>query len=65
MTSLQVFRRFIISKPDGSLDASPIITDACFESWAQSHRFTGPNPEKYKRALLGHVTGVDGRVPFR
>lgn len=65
MTSLQVFRRHIARGSSGSsLDASEVISEACFEDWATAHRFGSPTAEKFKRALLGHVTGVDGRVPF-
>ncbi|KAH9253297.1 hypothetical protein BASA81_008648 [Batrachochytrium salamandrivorans] len=65
MTSLQVFRRHIARGSPGSpLDASEVISEACFEDWSTAHRFGSPTTEKFKRALLGHVTGVDGRVPF-
>lgn len=65
MTSLQIFRRYITRSPvDNSLDAAGVISNECFEEWASTHRFSAPTLEKFKRAVLGHLSGVDGRVPF-
>ena len=64
-TSLEVFRAFLLILPDGSLDASRIISRECYNSWLSTRRKQTTDPERtFQRTLSSHLTAVDGRAPF-
>jgi hypothetical protein len=65
-TSIQLFRAYIFSLPNGGIDASKIHSRRCYEDWL-ANRNTQPTDSelrKFQRALSNHVAGVDGRSPF-
>ena len=65
MTSIRVFRSYIKKYPDGTLDASGIISAECYRAWLSTRKQNTQFKEKaFQRALTGHLTGVDGRSPF-
>lgn len=65
-TSLKIFRDFLRRRQDGSIDASLIASKECLETWIKSRqgKLNGPPLKMFRRALSGHLTGVDGRSPF-
>ena len=68
VTSIKLFRKFLERNHDGTLNASKVISTACYQTWLETR--TAPrkhSPESllaFRRALAAHVTGSDGRVPF-
>jgi hypothetical protein len=65
-TSIQLFRAFIVSLPNGLLDASKVHSRECYLDWL-ANRNTQPTDselKKFQRALSNHLSGVDGRSPF-
>jgi hypothetical protein len=65
-TSINIFRSFIRRVPStGDLDATGVTSEKCYQLWLNSRKSKPSCPEKaFQRALSGHITGVDGRVPF-
>jgi hypothetical protein len=64
-TSINVFRKFLKRLPDGSVDANEITSTNCYHAWLLARKGVPENPQKaFQRALSGHLTGIDGRVPF-
>ena len=64
-TSINIFRQFLKRLPDGTLDASMIVSPECYQTWLGVRKTLPQGPEvAFKRALCGHLTSVDGRVPF-
>ena len=65
-TSMRVFREFIHVNPvTKELDASPLFSKECYETWLSTRRKKVPNPPKhFQRTISAHLTGLDGRVPF-
>jgi hypothetical protein len=64
-TSINIFRSFIHRLPNGELDATGVTSEKCYQLWLNSRKSKPSCPEKaFQRALSGHITGVDGRVPF-
>ena len=64
-TSLEIFREYILLLPDGTLDASPIISRDCYMAWLGTRRQVTKDPEKtFQRTLSSHLTAIDGRAPF-
>jgi len=65
--SIRIFRRYITTKQMsiGSIciDASQVISKACYEDWLNSRRGTPPRdpPKRFQRYLTCHLTGSDGR----
>lgn len=66
LKSINIFRKFIKTCPTtGELDATEVVSLNCYLDWLSSRRSTPCKPEKaFQRSLIGHLTGVDGRVPF-
>lgn len=65
LTSLKVFRRYFVTREDGSLDASRLLSRECYLAWRDSRKKEIPSPEtQFQRSLSSHVTSLDGRVPF-
>ena len=70
LTSLEVFRAFIVpsssAEHEGDLDGSGVVSSECFNLWVSSRgRQTKEDPAKaFRRALVAHLTGTDGRTPF-
>ena len=66
LTSLEVFRAFIIKGHNDLLDASGLLSFDCFSLWLSSrgHHATNEPARKFRRALIAHLTGTDGRTPF-
>ena len=69
--SMSVFRRFLGPPGDegGAWDASRVVGRECFEEWKKGRtRLEDASLEDqakiFQRNLTGHLTGVDGRVPF-
>lgn len=63
-TSIQVFRDFLRRLPDGSIDASEVTSPECFEAWLRLRPYRTQPEKAFRRSLTGHLTGVDGRIPF-
>lgn len=64
-TSLNIFRSYMKQHADGAIDAKGVISADCYKAWLRSRKSLPSCPEKaFQRALSGHLTGVDGRVPF-
>lgn len=64
-TSLKVFRKYFKRQPDGSIDASAIISRDCFDYWLETRRHGCSNPAvAFQRTLTCHLTASDGRKPF-
>jgi hypothetical protein len=64
-TSINIFRAYIHRMPNGELDANGVTSEKCYQMWLGSRKSKPTCPEKaFQRALSGHITGVDGRVPF-
>jgi len=62
---MNIFRSFIKRLPSGELDARGVTSVECYRAWLESRKSVSSSPEKtFQRALSGHVTGADGRVPF-
>lgn len=65
-TSLELFREFMKILPDGTVDASRIVSRECYDAWILSRRQRPTEPEKiFQRTLTSHLTAIDGRAPFR
>lgn len=66
ITSLKVFREFLLVLPDGSIDASRVHSAECYEKWLQARNTEADDNEarKFHRSLSNHLSGVDGRSPF-
>lgn len=64
--SLAVFRAFIVTREDGSLDATGILTRKCYLTWlaVRQHAESDQEARRYQRTLSSHIGGVDGRLPF-
>jgi len=69
-TSIVVFRRFLKadnlnSGDDAVIDASDVVSFACYEAWLRNRTAKPGKPEgAFRRSLISHVTSVDGRRPF-
>jgi hypothetical protein len=63
--SLSTFLKYIHDFHDGSVDASGVLSKACFEEWISTlstrrRNTVVENPErKFQRALSGHLTGLE------
>lgn len=56
----------MVTRDDGSFDAQGVISEECYKHWMQSRKTLPSCPEKsFQRTLSAHLTGVDGRTPFR
>jgi len=65
LSSQQVFIQFLKTRPDGSLNAEDILSEACYKAWLASRRKTTQNPaESFRRALTATCRASDGRKPF-
>jgi hypothetical protein len=68
-TSLWLFRKFLTTKSNGSIDASQITSIACYHAFLTKRKFK-PMPDneaslnKFYRCLVNHTGGTDGRIPF-
>lgn len=59
-TSIQIFRSHLVRRQDGSVDASGVISQACYCHWLEA-RGTLPSDDaakKFHRTLTNHVSGV-------
>jgi hypothetical protein len=70
-TSMNIFRRHMIpvALPGQTmvLDASGVVSKACFDEWVATRVVQTPNfdyEKSFQRALTAHLTGSDGRKPF-
>ena len=71
-TSMSTFRKYIRLVPDpadpsrGSLDASEIVSKACYEEWMSAREYDCADHagKTFQRALTGHISASDGRLPF-
>jgi len=68
-----VFRKYIrrVADPDNPsrerLDASDIVSRTCYEEWCKERDYAGNEllaAKTYQRALTGHLSATDGRLPF-
>ncbi|KAH9260930.1 hypothetical protein BASA81_000626 [Batrachochytrium salamandrivorans] len=61
-TSIQIFRNHLCRRQDGSVDASGVISTACYSNWLEAKGALPSDDEakKFHRTLTNH----DGRVPF-
>jgi len=65
--SYEIFERYGLlgREVDGKIDASQILSKGCFTEWRATRKGYVQNPhESFRRALMSHVTGLDGRKPF-
>jgi hypothetical protein len=68
--AIRIFREHIVHHPDGTVDATNVISRQCFLSWMNSHQDRDTLVEskllakRFQRVLSNHLAGVDGRVPF-
>mmetsp|Transcript_19806 Transcript_19806/g.25314 ORF Transcript_19806/g.25314 Transcript_19806/m.25314 type:complete len:556 (-) Transcript_19806:449-2116(-) len=64
-TSYSIFLKYEKSSADRISDAKRVLSKDCFDSWLAS-RYTMPRKpaESFRRALISHVAGCDGRKPF-
>jgi len=64
-TSLKIFRSFLNRNPDGSIDASGVVSKECFNAWVDSRKKDTRDIQKaFRKSLSGHITSLDGRTPF-
>ncbi|KAH9256377.1 hypothetical protein BASA81_005634 [Batrachochytrium salamandrivorans] len=69
-SSMGVFLEFLhpVLDANGDLervDASQIVSKACFDRWLLARKIVPTKPEKsFQRTLSAHLTGLDGRSPF-
>lgn len=67
-SSLHCFQSYIHRNPDGSLDASGVLSRQCYVEWMfikQITQETTDGAHKYRRTLTNHVSGtVSGAPPF-
>ncbi|KAH9259091.1 hypothetical protein BASA81_002711 [Batrachochytrium salamandrivorans] len=63
--SLRVFRSSIVTS-DGEVDASGVISPACYQAFLAKANKQPSDEEarRFYRILTTHVSGVDGRKPF-
>ena len=56
MSSINVFLRFVQRDEKGNIDASRVISEACFAEWLSSKRENVPrDPEEaFRKSLIGH-----------
>lgn len=66
VSSYKIFNRFVkVDESTGEIDASQILSPACYDAWVKSRRKKPKKPqEAFRRALTAHCRGVDGRKPF-
>ncbi|GBG29919.1 Ubiquitin carboxyl-terminal hydrolase 34 [Hondaea fermentalgiana] len=62
----QIFMRHVhFDEVRNTANASGIFSKPCFEEWLATRLSSLKNPyESFRRAVLAHVTGLDGRKPF-
>ena len=56
MSSITVFLRYVQREEKGNIDASRVISEACFKEWLTSKRENVPrDPEEaFRKSLVGH-----------
>lgn len=59
-TSLRVFRSFLYTNADGTINASNIHSPQCYAAWLNARGTEGSDEEakRFQRALTNHVSGV-------
>ncbi|KAH9260684.1 hypothetical protein BASA81_001151 [Batrachochytrium salamandrivorans] len=64
--SIRLFRDSMVIRPDGSIDASGVVSKACFQEWLKARNINESvgDAKRYQRVLSNHLSGVDGRCPF-
>lgn len=64
--SLRVFRSSIVTSAGGEVDASGVISPACYQAFLTKANKQDCDDEarRFYRILTTHVSGVDGRKPF-
>jgi hypothetical protein len=68
-TSIQIFRRHLVLRADGTYNASGINSLSCFNDWIAHRSSEKPMSQEnlqktFQRILTCHITGSDGRQPF-
>mmetsp|Transcript_285 Transcript_285/g.298 ORF Transcript_285/g.298 Transcript_285/m.298 type:complete len:274 (-) Transcript_285:803-1624(-) len=64
-TSINVFLKFVEVDKSGKVDASKILSKACYEHWLETRQSPPQRPqESFRRAVTAHVRAADGRRPF-
>eukprot|EP00924_Labyrinthula_sp_SR-Ha-C_P003807 maker-scaffold_3-snap-gene-5.7-mRNA-1 protein AED:0.00 eAED:0.00 QI:137/1/0.5/1/0/0.5/2/330/399 len=66
VSSFQVFQQFITSDPKtGEETGERILSVACFKRWLSTREKKIVYPEEsFRRTLVAHIRGADGRRPF-
>lgn len=64
--SIRLFRDSMLVRADGSIDASGVVSKACFQEWLKARNIDESvgDAKRYQRVLSNHLSGVDGRCPF-
>lgn len=63
-TSLHVLRAHIKYSAEGSLDASGVISIACYEAWIATRKHSNAQATTYYRVLTNHLSGVVSTAAF-
>lgn len=63
-TSLQVLRAHIKYSAEGSLDASGVVSTACYEAWIATRKHSNTQATTYYRILTNHLSGVVSTTAF-
>eukprot|EP00511_Aplanochytrium_stocchinoi_P013700 CAMPEP_0204890636 /NCGR_PEP_ID=MMETSP1349-20130617/25534_1 /ASSEMBLY_ACC=CAM_ASM_000710 /TAXON_ID=215587 /ORGANISM="Aplanochytrium stocchinoi, Strain GSBS06" /LENGTH=306 /DNA_ID=CAMNT_0052055485 /DNA_START=178 /DNA_END=1095 /DNA_ORIENTATION=+ len=64
-TSYKLFMGLIKRDEEGNLDTSQVFSKACYDAWVSSRIRKPKRPdESFRRALVSHISGSDGRKPF-
>eukprot|EP00924_Labyrinthula_sp_SR-Ha-C_P014354 maker-scaffold_20-snap-gene-3.37-mRNA-1 protein AED:0.25 eAED:0.25 QI:62/1/1/1/1/1/2/74/275 len=65
ITSFQVFQYFITKDEQGRRTGDKIFSKECFHTWLETRKEKIVHPEEsFRRTLLAHLRGTDGRQPF-
>lgn len=65
--SLRLFKPYISRGEDGEVDASQLLSRACYLGWLRAKSVAQESDDEAKRflrTLTNHVSGTDGRCPF-
>lgn len=65
-TTVQLFRKYLkLNEKTGELDASQVLSAACYMEWLAMKRMIPKKPaEAFRKAITGHTRGDNGLHPF-
>eukprot|EP00924_Labyrinthula_sp_SR-Ha-C_P001607 maker-scaffold_18-snap-gene-3.0-mRNA-1 protein AED:0.00 eAED:0.00 QI:193/1/1/1/1/1/5/755/333 len=65
ITSMAVFRKFVVHDNNGTLVKESILSRECFELWIQTRKRSVKHPkDSFRRVITAHIRGADDRTPF-